>query len=63
MAEPLIPDPSSFKVEIAIEKQKKCKLPSTDQILVELFQAGGKTLNYDINNHIHSIWNKEELPL
>jgi hypothetical protein len=32
-AEPLMPDPSHFEVEIAIAKFKKYNLPSSDQIL------------------------------
>jgi hypothetical protein len=43
-AEPLVPDPSHFEVEIAIAKLKKYKLPGSDQILAELFQAAGETL-------------------
>jgi hypothetical protein len=32
MAEPLAPEPSAFKVELAIEKLKSHKSPGTDQI-------------------------------
>jgi hypothetical protein len=39
MAEPLVPGPSSFEVEIAI-----ATLTSSDQILAELFQAGSEIL-------------------
>jgi hypothetical protein len=35
MAEPLVPEPSSVKVEIAIGKLKSYKSPGTDQILAE----------------------------
>jgi hypothetical protein len=35
-AGPLVPEPSSFSVKIAIEKLKY-KLPCIDQILAELF--------------------------
>jgi len=42
-AEPLIPEPNSFEVEITIEKQKRYKLPGIDQIPAELIQAGGNT--------------------
>jgi hypothetical protein len=43
-AEPLVPDPSSFEVKIAIETLKKYKTPGHDQIPAELIQAGGETL-------------------
>jgi hypothetical protein len=43
-AEPLVPGPSHLEVEIAITKLKQYKLPSSDQILAELFQAGGKKI-------------------
>jgi hypothetical protein len=31
-AEPLVPDPSSFEVEIAIAKLRRYKSPSSDEI-------------------------------
>jgi hypothetical protein len=40
-AEPLVPDPSPLRVEIAIAKLKRYKLPGTIGIPVELIQAGG----------------------
>jgi hypothetical protein len=43
-AEPLVPDPSRFEVEIAIANFKRHKSPSTDQIPAELIQAAGETL-------------------
>jgi hypothetical protein len=43
-AEPLVPDPSPFEVEIAIAKLKKCKSSGSNRILTELVQAGGETL-------------------
>jgi hypothetical protein len=43
-AEPLVPDPTSFEVEIAIAKLKMYKSPSSDQILAELIQTGGEIL-------------------
>jgi hypothetical protein len=61
-AEPLVLDPSPFEVEIDIAKLRKYKLPSSDQILAELIQAGGETLLSDIHKLINSIWNKEDLP-
>jgi hypothetical protein len=50
-------------VEIAIAKLKKYKSPGSDQILAELYQAGGEILVSVIQKLITSIWNKEELPV
>jgi hypothetical protein len=62
MAEPLVPEPSLVKVEIAIGKLKSYKSPGTDQILDELIKAGCETLCTEIHELTCSIWNKEELP-
>jgi hypothetical protein len=61
-AEPIVPEPSSFDVEIATEKLKRYKSPGIDQIPAELIQAGGNTLRSEIHKLINCIWNKEELP-
>jgi hypothetical protein len=61
-AEPLVPDPNPFEVEIAIAKLKRYKSPGSDQILPELIQAGGEILHSKIHKLITSEWNKEELP-
>jgi hypothetical protein len=61
-AEPLVPEPSLFEVEIAIGKLESYKSPGTDQILAELAKAGSEILHSDIHRLICSIWNKEELP-
>jgi hypothetical protein len=61
-AEPLVPEPSLIKVEIAIGKMKRYKFLGTDQILTELIRAGIETLCSEIHKLIHSIWKKEELP-
>jgi hypothetical protein len=42
-AEPLVPEPSSLEVEIAVGKLKRYKSPGIDQIPAELIQAGGNT--------------------
>jgi hypothetical protein len=60
MAEPLVPGPSHLEVEIVIAKLKKYKSPGSDQIALELIQAGGKMSTFC--KFIHSFWNKEELP-
>jgi hypothetical protein len=61
-AEPLVPEPSSSEVHVAIEKLKRYKSPGTDQIPAELIQAGGNTLRSEIHKLFNCIWNKEELP-
>jgi hypothetical protein len=61
-AEPLVPGPSHLEVEVSIAKLKKYKSPGSDQILADLYQAGGETLVSVIHKLITSVWNKEELP-
>jgi len=48
----LIPEPSSFRFKITIEKLKRYKAPVIDQIPAELIKAGGNTLCFEINKHI-----------
>jgi hypothetical protein len=60
-AEPLVPEPSAFEVELAIEKLKSHKSPGVDQIPAELIEAGGGTICGAIHKLTISIWNKEEL--
>ena len=62
--EPLVPEPSAFDIELAIEKLKNHKSPAIDQIPAELIKAGGRTIRCEIHKLITSIsiWNKEELP-
>jgi len=43
-AEPLVPERSSSKAKITIEKLKRYKSPGVDQIPEEPIQAGGNTL-------------------
>jgi hypothetical protein len=45
-AEPLVPEPNSSEVEIAIEKLKRYKSPGTDQIPAELIQARGEYIMF-----------------
>jgi hypothetical protein len=52
-AEQLVPDPSSFEIEIAIGKLKRYKSPDIDQIPAELIQAGGNTLHSEIHKLIN----------
>jgi hypothetical protein len=48
-AEPLVPEPSAFEVEMAIEKLKRHKSPDIDQIPAELIKAGGRTIRSEIH--------------
>src|SRR5215469_7245507 len=59
--EPLVPEPSAFEVELAIEKVKNHKSPGIDQIPAELIKAGGRTICCAIQKLIISIWKMEEL--
>jgi len=54
-AESLVPEPSAFEVEMAIEKLKKHKSPGSDQIPVELIIARGRTIHSDIHKLTYSI--------
>jgi hypothetical protein len=59
-AEPLVPEPSLVKVEIAIGKLKSYKSPGIDNIPAELIKAGGETLYFEIHKLICYIWSNEE---
>jgi len=61
-AEPLVPEPSAFGFELAIDKIKSHKSPGIDQIPAELIKAGGRTNHLEIHKLIISIWKKEKLP-
>ena len=61
-AEPLVPEQSVFEVEMAIEKLKRHKSPSIDQIPTELINAEFITFLSVIHKLTSSVWNKEELP-
>jgi hypothetical protein len=54
-AEPLVPDPSPFEVEIAIPNLKKVQSPGGDQIPAELIQEGGEILRSEIHKFINAI--------
>jgi hypothetical protein len=58
-AEPLMPEPSAFEVELAIEKLKSHKSPGIDWIPAELIKKGCRTIRSYIHNPIIYIWNKE----
>jgi len=57
-----VPDPSAFKFELVTEKLKSHQSLGIDKIAVELIEAGGRKIHYEIHKLIISIWNKEELP-
>jgi hypothetical protein len=61
-AEPRVPDPSPFEVEIATAKLKRYKSPDSDQIPAKLIQAGDEILRSKVHKLINFIWNKEEFP-
>jgi regulator of sirC expression with transglutaminase-like and TPR domain len=60
-AEPLVPGPSRFEVEITT-KLKKYKSPGSDEIPAELIQAEDEILLSAIHKLINSVCNKEEQP-
>jgi hypothetical protein len=60
-AEPLVHDPSTSEVEMAIGKLKMHKSPGSEQIPAELFNAGDRTMHCEIHKLISSFWGKEEL--
>ena len=60
--EPLVPEPSVFEVELAIEKLKNHKSPGIDQTPAELFKAGGSRVQREVYKLIISILNQESMP-
>jgi hypothetical protein len=46
-AEPLVPEPSTFEVEMATEKLKRHKSPGIDQIPAEFVKEGGRTIGLE----------------
>jgi hypothetical protein len=62
IAEPLVPEPIAFEIEMAIEELKGHKSSGNDEIPAEMIKAGGRTIHSEIHKLVNSIWNKEELP-
>ena len=60
--EPLVPEPCTIDVTLAILKLKGHKSSGIDQIPSELIKASGSKIPYEIYILIISIWNKEEIP-
>ena len=54
-AEPLVPEPSAFEVELAIKKLKSHKSPGIDQIPEKLIKAGGRTIRCAIHKLLISM--------
>ena len=61
-ADPLVPEPSAFEFELAIDKLKGHKSPGIVEIPAQLIKAGGGTICLEIYKLITSIWKKEKLP-
>ena len=61
-AKPLIPAPSAFKIEMAIEKLKSHKSSGIDQIPAEKIEEGDRKIRSEVHKLTNSIWDKEELP-
>jgi hypothetical protein len=61
-AEPLVPEPNAFEVEMAVEKLKRHKSAGFDQIPAEYIKVGGRTIHSEIHKLNNLIWNKKELP-
>jgi hypothetical protein len=51
-AEPLVPEPNAFEVELAIEKLRNRKSTGIDHIPAELIKAGGRTICGEIHKRI-----------
>jgi hypothetical protein len=58
--ETLVPEPSPFEFKVGTATLKKYKSPGSDQIPVELIQAGGKTLHSEILKLITYRWSNEK---
>jgi hypothetical protein len=56
-AEPPVPEPSAFEVELVIEKLKH----TNRQVFIKFqqFKAGGRAYRSEIHKLINSVWNKE----
>ena len=55
IAEPVVPDPSAFEVEMAIEKLKRHKSPGIDQIPAELIKARCRRTFSEFHKLVYSI--------
>ena len=56
-------EPSTFEVEMNIEKIKRLKSPGSNPSRIKAAGRGGvRIIRYEIHKLITSVWNKEELP-
>ena len=60
-ADPLVPEPSAFEVELAIDRLKNHNSPGFDEIPAELIKAVGGTICLEIHKIITYIWKEEKL--
>jgi hypothetical protein len=51
----LVPNPSAFEVEIAIEKLKRRESPGIDQTPAKRINAGGRKIRFEIHELMNSI--------
>jgi len=61
-AEPLVPESSALKFDLAIEKLKSHKSLGINQIPAEFFKAMGRTICSEGHKLVIYVWNKEKLP-
>jgi hypothetical protein len=61
-AEPLVPEPSAFRIEIAIDTFKRYKSSGIDEIQTSLIQARGRSVRSEVYELINSVWNMNKLP-
>jgi hypothetical protein len=61
-AKPLVPEPSAFEIDMAIEKLKRHILPDIDPIPEEMIKAGGRRIWSETHTLFNSSWYKKDLP-
>jgi hypothetical protein len=59
--EPLVPESSTFEVDMTVGNWKRFKSLSVHQISALSIQAGGRTLHSEIHKLMNSAWNREEI--
>ena len=61
-AEPLVPQPSAFEVQMAIEKPRRHKSPGVDKTPAKLIKAGERTINSFRNKEkLHEEWKESTI--